>query len=239
MNEHNGNEDEAIVRKPSRIRKEAEAYISKLENRGVIFLSRVPPFMKPNKARDLFEQYGEVTRLYLAEEDVGVRHRRKKAGGNASKQFSEGWIEYADKKIAKSVAESLNNTKIAGRKGDFYHDDNWNIKYLKGFKWDYLTEKFAYERRVREQKLNASMMSAKRANAEFAELVEKNKIYEHIQERKRKRNPDAGATSSHDELSNSKKRKFMQVKSIGENHRGIDGINNKALLKTLTKNTEE
>lgn len=30
--------------------------------------SRVPPFMKPNKVRSLLEKYGEVTRLYLAEE---------------------------------------------------------------------------------------------------------------------------------------------------------------------------
>lgn len=45
-----------------------------------------------------------------------------------------GWIEFADKKIAKQVAESLNNTPIGGKKGDFYHDDIWNLKYLKGFK---------------------------------------------------------------------------------------------------------
>jgi hypothetical protein len=32
------------------------------------YRSRVPPFMKPNKVRSLLEKYGEVTRLYLAEE---------------------------------------------------------------------------------------------------------------------------------------------------------------------------
>lgn len=45
-----------------------------------------------------------------------------------------GWIEFADKKVAKQVAESLNNTAIGGKKGDFYHDDIWNLKYLKNFK---------------------------------------------------------------------------------------------------------
>jgi hypothetical protein len=45
-----------------------------------------------------------------------------------------GWIEFSDKKIAKQVAESLNNTAIGGKKGDFYHDDIWNLKYLKKFK---------------------------------------------------------------------------------------------------------
>ena len=90
--------------------------------------------MKPNKARSIFEEYGEVTRLYLAEEDAQFRLKRKENGGNASKQFREGWIEFADKKIAKRVAESLNNTPMGGKKGDYYHDDLWNLKYLKNFK---------------------------------------------------------------------------------------------------------
>ncbi len=97
-------------------------------------MSRIPPFMKPNKARSIFEEYGEVTRLYLAEEDAQFRLKRKENGGNASKQFREGWIEFADKKIAKRVAESLNNTPMGGKKGDYYHDDLWNLKYLKNFK---------------------------------------------------------------------------------------------------------
>lgn len=47
----------------------------------------------------------------------------------------EGWIEFSDKKVAKQVAESLNNSTIGGKKSDFYHDDIWNIKYLKNFKY--------------------------------------------------------------------------------------------------------
>jgi len=66
--------------------------------------------------------------------DILQRQRRKESGGNGSKQFSEGWIEFEDKKIAKMVAESLNNTSIGGKKGGFYHDDIWNLKYLKSFK---------------------------------------------------------------------------------------------------------
>ena len=66
--------------------------------------------------------------------DQSVRKNRKRAGGNGSKQFVEGWIEFADKNIAKQVAQSLNNTSIGGKKRDFYHDDIWNLKYLKNFK---------------------------------------------------------------------------------------------------------
>lgn len=117
-----------------KLRKDALAYREALAKRGVIYMSRIPPFMKPNKARTIFEQYGEVTRLFLAEEDASSRKKRKEHGGNASKQFREGWIEFSDKKIAKRVAESLNNTPMGGKKGDYYHDDIWNLKYLKNFK---------------------------------------------------------------------------------------------------------
>lgn len=184
----NGSEDEPKSResKSTSLRQEAKSYSENLERRGVIYMSRIPPFMKPNKARTLFEQFGIVTRIYLAEEDSQIRKRRKTNGGNGSKQFTEGWIEFADKKIAKSVAESLNNSTMGGMKSHFYHDDIWNLKYLKNFKWDYLTEKFAYERRVRENKLKASMMQAKRSNAEFIDLVEKGKQQKYVESRKRK-----------------------------------------------------
>ena len=183
--------------KSTQLRQEAKTYSENLERRGVIYMSRVPPFMKPNKARTLFEQFGLVTRIYLAEEDSQLRKRRKSNGGNGSKQFTEGWIEFADKKVAKSVAESLNNSTMGGMKSHFYHDDIWNLKYLKNFKWDYLTEKFAYERRVRENKLKASMMQAKRSNAEFVELVEKGKQQKYVEDRKRKhQGPDATTTAT-------------------------------------------
>ena len=127
-------EDDDEEEERQRLYEEAKAYREAKERRGVIYMSRIPPFMKPNKARSIFEQYGEVTRLYLAEENPEFRKKRKEHGGNGSKQFREGWIEFADKRIARQVAESLNNTPMSGRKGDYYHDDLWNLKYLKGFK---------------------------------------------------------------------------------------------------------
>lgn len=66
--------------------------------------------------------------------DSSVRKRRKAKGGNGSKQFVEGWVEFASSRVAKRVAESLNNTRMGGKKRDYYHDDVWNLKYLKGFK---------------------------------------------------------------------------------------------------------
>lgn len=44
--------------------------------------------------------------------DVSVRKKRKKHGGSGRKLFTEGWIEFKDKCIAKAVAQNLNNTPI-------------------------------------------------------------------------------------------------------------------------------
>ncbi len=51
--------------------------------------------------------------------------------------------------------------------------DLWNRKYfLSIFKWSHLTEKVAYESRVREQKLGVELMHARRENAAHVEMVE-------------------------------------------------------------------
>ena len=214
------------------LREDARKYADRLGRRGVVYMSRVPPFMKPNKARSLLESYGEITRIYLAEEDAAMRKRRKEKGGNASKQFSEAWVEFADKKVAKQVAESLNNTPIGGRKSDFYHDDIWNLKYLKKFKWEFLTEKISYERRVREQKVNAAMMQAKRENAEFVELVEQTKAQKHVGQRKEKRKLRGmeGGDSRRDDAASDgikKVRSFRQDRLLGTKDAGsrskVDG----------------
>lgn len=215
--------------------KDAKKYKEQLDKRGVVYMSRVPPFMKPNKARTLLEPYGEITRIYLAEEDASVRKKRKLSGGNSSRQFAEGWVEFADKKVAKRVAESLNNTPMGSRKGDFYRDDTWNLKYLKNFKWEFLTEKVAYERRVREQKVKASMLQAKRENAEFVELVEQNKTYKHVEERKRRRDESNGKKGGG--AATQKVRSFKQNKLIGSrNGEGaMDKVSDGVLGKLFAK----
>ena len=41
---------------------------AKETNPGVVYMSRLPPFMKPAKIRNIFSQYGEVGRLFLQPE---------------------------------------------------------------------------------------------------------------------------------------------------------------------------
>jgi len=49
--------------------------------------------------------------MYLFQDPTNALKRRK-AGGNRKKSYTEGWVEFADKRIAKRVAISLNNTNI-------------------------------------------------------------------------------------------------------------------------------
>jgi len=115
-----------------------------------------------------------------------VRKRRRRAGGNGSKRYVEGWVEFAERWIAKKVGESVNNTPITNNKRSKHHGDMWNVKFLKKFQWSHLTEKVAYERRMREQKLMVEMMQAKKENAAYASLVEAGRKIDKI-EQKRKR----------------------------------------------------
>lgn len=47
-----------------------------------------------------------------------------------AKHFTEGWVEFERKKVAKQVAELLNGKRIDSRKRSKYFDSVWNLKYL-------------------------------------------------------------------------------------------------------------
>lgn len=90
-------------------------------------------------------------------------------------QFSEGWVEFQKKKIAKEVAAKLNNTKIGSRKKSRYYDMIWNIKYIPRFKWIHLSERLAYERAAMKQRLRAEIAQAKKEAHYLQSNVEKSK----------------------------------------------------------------
>ncbi|KAL9186193.1 hypothetical protein ACHAXT_005431 [Thalassiosira profunda] len=186
-----------------------EDFNAKLRKRGIVYLSRVPPRMGPAKVKSLLSDFGPVSRIYLVEEDKTARKRRKKAGGSGGKRYTEGWAEFESKKDAKLVGESLNMTRVTNHKGSIHYDDLWNVKYLRGFKWSHLTEKVAYERRVREQKLRVEMMEVRRENASYAAQVEAGRKLDYIEERRRKKGKSSVAEEGGAEK---KKRKVRQKK---------------------------
>ena len=213
---------------------ETEDFNAKLRKRGVIYISRIPPRMGPAKAKALLGEFGVVTRIYLEEEDKAARKRRQRASGTSGgKRYIEGWVEYESKKVAKHVAAALNNTPITNHKRSVHYGDLWNLKYLGKFQWSHLTEKVAYERRMREQKLKIEMMKAKKENQAYSTLVEAGKTMDRIEERRRKtRQAENGNGSDKIEGDTDRKRarRFRQNKP---DDNSSDKAANVAILKSL------
>jgi ESF2/ABP1 family protein len=115
--------------------------------------------MNPTSLRKLMENRFEgVERIYMEQEKEHVHKNRVKSGGNKKLKYTEGWVEFKDKKIAKTCALMLNNNNIGGKKRhNLFYDDIWNIQYLSKFKWSHLTEKLVYDQKMREQRLKTEM----------------------------------------------------------------------------------
>jgi ESF2/ABP1 family protein len=117
-----------------------------------------------------------------------------------SANFTEAWLEFMDKRIAKTVAPMLNAQLIGGKKGDRWRDDIWTMRYLSGFKWEMLGEQvgeydlerslcsynslrqklsphatlhsLAYERQAHQARLRQSLSQSKTEQAEYLRNVE-------------------------------------------------------------------
>lgn len=112
----------------------------------------------------------------------------KKKKKKASKKFTEGWVEYEKKSVAKYVAKTLNNTQVDDRKKSIHFDYLWNIKYLSGFKWEHLNERLIYEKAAKRTKLLSEIQRAKKNAAFFTSNLNKksdgdviNKEYENLE----------------------------------------------------------
>lgn len=169
---------------------------SAIRRSGVVYLSRIPPYMKPHKLRSLLTPHGTINRIFLAPEDPVAHTRRVKAGGNKKRLYTEGWVEFTSKKDARRACEMLNARTIGGKKGSYYRDDIWNLLYLKGFKWNNLTEQIASENAERTSRMRAEISKTTKENKEFVRNVERAKVMEGIKatkEKKRKRTDGDGA----------------------------------------------
>jgi ESF2/ABP1 family protein len=163
---------------------------------GVIYISRIPPFMKPATLKHYLSPYGDIGRVFLTPEDPVAQKQRVRNGGNKKKSFTDGWVEFSNKKDAKAAAETLNGNIIGGKKGNFYHDDMWNMKYLTGFKWSHLTEQIANENAERAARLRAEVARTRRENKSFVEDVERSKMLEGMRVKKAAQADRAGAGAS-------------------------------------------
>ncbi|KAK1313888.1 hypothetical protein QJS10_CPA06g01244 [Acorus calamus] len=183
-------EEKRRWRREERKKKKKERYLRELaaaKKRGICYLSRIPPHMDPLKLRQILSRYGDLERIYLTPEDPAAQVQRKRAGGFRGKGFSEGWVEFTNKRVAKNVANMLNGEQIGGKRKSSFYYDLWNIKYLSKFKWDDLSEEIAFKKATREQKLALEISAAKRERDFYLSRVDRSRALKAITERVEKR----------------------------------------------------
>ncbi|KNG51504.1 pre-rrna-processing protein esf2 [Stemphylium lycopersici] len=162
----------------------------KKDKSGVIYLSSVPPFMKPAVLRSLLQPYGDVGRVFLTPESSTSRTQRLRNGGTRRKLFLDGWVEFLHKRDAKFVAENLNAQTMGGKKRGRWHDEVWNIRYLSGVKWGNLVEQIQNENAERAARLRFEIAQGKKENKAFLENMERGKRVSGIEATRRKRGED-------------------------------------------------
>lgn len=103
-----------------------------------------------------------------------------------------------------------------------------------------MTEKFAYERKIRESKLRTALRQSKEEIEEMKELIEKTTVEEIIQNRKRKRQQNQNNESIDTEISEKKAKsvpKFRQRDIIAKNYDENDNkLGKSALQRIFRKN---
>ncbi|EFA04174.1 uncharacterized protein LOC663269 [Tribolium castaneum] len=142
--------------------------------RGIVYLSTIPPYMNVTKIREVFGQFGKIGRVYLQLAETEGKNE-KKSKRKVARKFTEGWVEFERKSVAKRVAQLLNNTQVSTRKKSKQFDCIWSIKYLSNFKWTHLHERLAYEKAARRQKLRAEIQLAKKKTNFFTANLDKKK----------------------------------------------------------------
>lgn len=180
---------------------------------GIIYLGHIPPRLRPKHLRNLLSVYGEIGRIFLQPEDGMIRKRKKKSGLRRC-DFTEGWVEFRDKRVAKRVAASLHNTPMGTKKRQRFASDLWCIKYLHRFHWTHLSERLAYEQTVLQQRLRTEVTQAKKETNFYLNNVDKGEKMER-QRKKRQRDGqleeertwDFTQRQTEEEIQNRKKKK--------------------------------
>ncbi|XP_052903557.1 uncharacterized protein LOC128310859 [Anopheles moucheti] len=130
---------------------------------GVIYISSIPKHMNVTILRTLLEPFGEIGRIYLQAFRKDGKVRLKTAQGKrAMVQYTEGWVEFLDKRVAKAIVPMLNMRPITNKKKSVFRDLLWNMKYLSGFQWVHLNERLTYERAVAKDKMREQIQQIRK-----------------------------------------------------------------------------
>uniref|UniRef100_A0A673BDD2 Activator of basal transcription 1 n=1 Tax=Sphaeramia orbicularis TaxID=375764 RepID=A0A673BDD2_9TELE len=123
---------------------------------GIIYLGHIPPRL-------------HIGRIFLQPEGSVS----KKKSGLRRCDFTEGWVEFRDKRVAK--------------KRQRFASDLWCIKYLHRFQWTHLSERLAYEHTVLQQRLRTKCPRPREKTNFYLNNVDKGA---HMDKDRRKRQRD-------------------------------------------------
>ncbi len=157
---------------------------------GVVYLSRIPPFMRPSTVKTLLTTHGPISKIFLTPEPPTTYLRRKKGGGNKKHSFIDGWVEFERKKHAKQCVDAINGQTVGGKKGGWYRDDVWNAKYLRGFGWEDLMQGVRVEEREREERVRVGTKREGRERGEFLKNLERSKVEATRKQKRQKKEGD-------------------------------------------------
>ncbi|OQO09541.1 hypothetical protein B0A48_04943 [Cryoendolithus antarcticus] len=238
--DHNDDQDAdsaALSGPPKRPIPKSVARAEKAARRsGVLYISRIPPFMKPHTLKHFLLPHAPsgLGKIFLTPESHASYLARKKSGGNKKHSFTDGWVEFTSKRDAKLAAEVLNGNCIGGKKGGYYHDDLWNVKYLRGFKWGHLTEQIAAENAEREARLRDEVRKTRKENRGFLEDVERGKMEEGMEMKRRaKGGVEEGGGGEGKRTKQRPAKVFKQMKVQGSGTRSV-GADEPEVRKTLS-----
>ena len=85
---------------------------------GVIYLSSLPPYLRPSALRNLISARGftPIKRLFLT--PASETSSRDKPKNTSRQLYTEGWIEFPSKHTAKECVAALNAQPVGGKKED-------------------------------------------------------------------------------------------------------------------------
>jgi len=146
---------------------------AKFSDRGIIYLSELPPYCGTKFLRSVYGTFGEISRMHLVRTDPGKVAFEKTRAKTGVHPFKEAWIEYTSKSVAKRVAMSLNNQPVGQQAPKNYKFRNtlWSVKYLSGFKWSQLGETTSHAKEMHQKKVEAHLLQSKKANTEYLKSV--------------------------------------------------------------------
>ncbi|XP_065363755.1 uncharacterized protein LOC135957026 [Calliphora vicina] len=169
------------------LRKSGLEKIKKKRKKGIIYVSNIPKHMNVTRIREFLGEYGKIGRVYLQPEKLpGGPDKKKKKRKPFARHFTEGWVEFESKRVAKQIVPLLNNKQISSRKKSQFFDYLWSMKYLPRFKWCHLTERMNYETAVHKQRLMTEVSQARKEATFFQNNLDKSEFIKKKEKNKQK-----------------------------------------------------